>query len=239
MSVWRTQTTVLRTAATPLVATSVCVTMDISWTLMASPAMILMNVKKELHSVTLMPHVPTQWDPTTVPVSMATVEMDSTVPVLICVCSVSQTATLMPRVPPEMEALTVIVTLATRAMEPSAKMLMSVVHKRPTCVTAMPLAQTLMVAMTAAVSLDSLETASTAPISTSVLLEWITAAPMPIVMTPLGAMTVLARWDILVMALLVKMLMSVRVTPVILRLIAIIQLGLSRVHVVLGSLETE
>ena len=40
-----------------------------------------MNVKKELQSVTLMPHVPTQWDPTTVPVSMATVEMDSTVPV--------------------------------------------------------------------------------------------------------------------------------------------------------------
>ena len=44
-------------------------------------------------------------------------------------------------------------------------MLMSVVHKRPTCVTAMLLAQTLMVAMTAAVSLASLETALTAPVS--------------------------------------------------------------------------
>ena len=41
-------------------------------------------------------------------------------------------------------------------------------------------------------------------------------------------------------SLCLQMLMSVRVTPpVILRLIAIIQLGLSRVHVVLGSLETE
>ena len=42
---------------------------------------IPMNVKKELQSVTLMPHVPTQWDHMTVPVSMAIVGMDSTVPV--------------------------------------------------------------------------------------------------------------------------------------------------------------
>ena len=110
----------------------------------------------------------------------------------------------------------------------------------------------------------------------SVILEWITAAPMPIVMTPLVATSVLAGWDILVMALPVKvsfihqlifrevtimlmlatnysemrlyilalcvclqMLMSVIVTPVILRLIAIILLEVSRVHVVLGSLEME
>ena len=43
-------------------------------------------------------------------------------------------------------------------------MLMSVVHKSPTCATAMPLAPTLMVATTAVVSLGSLETASTVPV---------------------------------------------------------------------------